>query len=129
LHLNQLNNIIPHIPKTSSSTRNPNNMRLPTLSLLTTLTTLLTLTHAADPKIPCSRSQNGATFTYTISGLGNNKAGFTQKICDRLKASLKDKGACLTYNKDTCREERSGKYIYWTFDVATICHSGVSLLG
>jgi len=98
-------------------------MRFITLSLLTTL---LTLTHADDPKIPCSRSQSGAIFTYTISGLGNNKAGFTRKLCDRLKVTIEEKFACLTASTIACRPEEDGKAIYWRFDVGAFCHSGVS---
>lgn len=97
------------------------------LSAISILTTLAALTSAADPKIPCSRSQFGLTFTYWIYGSGNNKAGFTYDVCRRLKTSLSNKSACALHREDICDPQLEGKAIKWTFDVPTICHSGVSL--
>ena len=99
-------------------------MRLPTLPILALL---ISFTRADDPRIPCFRSQWWGVFTYTIQGYGNSEGGFTNDVCRDLKNNLKGKVACAIYGADTCKTEADGKYIVWTFDVLTVCHSKVSL--
>lgn len=99
-------------------------MRLPTT--LPILTTLLPLTRAADPRISCSRSSSvwGTVFRYTVSGYGNS--AFPDNTCTRLRDNLKPKVACVTYSSDTCYTHTDGTYVFWTFEVWFLCHSGVS---